>query len=199
LSENIRKRGRPRRETTDISILKATRALIMESGVNNFSMDTVAARAGISKPTIYLRWKNKEELISDAFGIASDQTKVPDTGNALMDLRIMLENMLKAIHQSFESPVESSHKMVAGMLESPQLLAQYKQNFIAPRRQAFAKILQKGKKRGEIREDVDEDILIDLISGSYFYCMLFKPDTGKPEDWLQRAFLLIENGITPMR
>lgn len=167
----------------------------MEFGVNNFSLDKVAARAGVSKPTIYLRWKSKEELISDAFGIAADQTHVPDTGNALTDLRIMLKNMLESIHQSFESPVESSQKMVAGMLESPQLLAQYKQNFIVPRREAFAKILQKGKERGEIHKDVNEDILIDLISGSYFYCMLFKPDTG-PEEWLMRAFLLIENGIS---
>ncbi|UUZ84151.1 TetR/AcrR family transcriptional regulator [Paenibacillus sp. P26] len=89
MSEKSKKRGRPRSESTDISILKATRALMMESGINNFSMDDVAARAGVSKPTIYLRWKTKEELLSDAFGMAADQTVIPDTGNALADLRVL--------------------------------------------------------------------------------------------------------------
>ncbi|UUZ89725.1 TetR/AcrR family transcriptional regulator [Paenibacillus sp. P25] len=120
MSEKSKKRGRPRSESTDISILKATRALMMESGINNFSMDDVAARAGVSKPTIYLRWKTKEELLSDAFGMAADQTVIPDTGNALADLRVLLENMLHSSRLALESPAASSHKMVAGMLESPQ-------------------------------------------------------------------------------
>ncbi|UUZ89724.1 TetR/AcrR family transcriptional regulator C-terminal ligand-binding domain-containing protein [Paenibacillus sp. P25] len=79
------------------------------------------------------------------------------------------------------------------------MLAQYKQNFIEPRRKAFAQILQKGIQKGQIRDDINEDILVDLVSGAYLYCMLFKPETEDSGAWLQKAFLLIENGIRPSR
>jgi len=56
--------------------------------------------------------------------------------------------------------------------------------------------LQRGIQNGEIRNDVNEEIFIDLIGGAYFYCMLFKSDN--PSDWLQKVFRMIENGITPI-
>ncbi|GIO35132.1 MULTISPECIES: TetR/AcrR family transcriptional regulator [Paenibacillus] len=198
MGENGKKRGRPRSASTDLLILQATRALMLEFGMNNFSMDDVAARAGVSKPTIYLRWNSKDELITDAFGLAAEQTAIPDTGDALADLRALLENMLASMELSLGSAEVAPHKLVAGMLESPQLLEQYKQNFIAPRRKDYAKILKKGIQKGQIRKDIDEDTLIDLISGAYFYCMLFKPETENPSDWMQKAFTMIQYGISPV-
>jgi len=87
----------------------------MEYGINNFSMDAVATSAGVSKPTIYLRWKNKEELISDAFGMVAEQSTIPDTGSALKDLRILLENMINSMSFTFDLPC-APYKMVACML-----------------------------------------------------------------------------------
>ena len=49
------KRGRPRSEKARDAILGAAAELLLEEGLDAVSMDAVAARAGVSKATIY-RW-----------------------------------------------------------------------------------------------------------------------------------------------
>lgn len=190
-----RRPGRPRSEQADEAILRAARELMLEYGVQSFSMDTLALRAGVSKPTIYRRWGNKEELITDAFGFASEQTVIPDTGDALDDLRQLLEQMLESFAARFEGKTASAHKMIAGMLDSQQLVQQYEANFIQPRRRAYQEIIRRGKRSGQIREDTDEETLVDLVSGSYFYCLLFKPQELSSGQWLKQVWRLLEDGI----
>lgn len=189
-----RKPGRPRNEQTDNNILESARMLMMEFGVQNFSMDVLAARAGVSKPTIYRRWPTKEDLLSDAFGFAADQTVIPDTGDTWNDLHVLLTNMLSAISKRFGNLTSGANKMMAGMIDSQQFIVEYTENFISPRRQAYKSIIQRGKLRGDIREDTDEEHLIDLISGAYFYCLLFRPEAVTSEQWLYNVFSIIENG-----
>ncbi len=51
-----RQRGRPRDPAINDAILTAARELLVEVGYAELSMEAVAARAGVSKPTLYLRW-----------------------------------------------------------------------------------------------------------------------------------------------
>ncbi|MFC5650077.1 TetR-like C-terminal domain-containing protein [Paenibacillus solisilvae] len=121
---------------------------------------------------------------------------MPDTGSALADLQILFENMLTSIGIHFGMPSPSLHKMFAGMLDSQALIMQYKENFLAPRRAANAEILRRGIQSGEIHEDVNMEILIDLISGAYFYCLLFKPNTITSGAWLQEVFQLLDKDVS---
>ncbi|MBD3920441.1 TetR/AcrR family transcriptional regulator [Paenibacillus sp. PR3] len=194
-----RRPGRPRSEQADEAILRAARELILEFGVQSFSMDMLALRAGVSKPTIYRRWGTKEELLTDAIGYASEQTVIPDTGDALLDLRQLLEQMLGSLEERFGGKIASAHKMIAGIIDSQQSLQQYEENFIRPRRKAYREIIQRGKRSGQIREDADEETLIDLVSGSYFYCLLFKPQEMTSGQWLQQVWRLLEDGIGKLR
>ncbi|MGO4106423.1 TetR/AcrR family transcriptional regulator [Paenibacillus sp. YAF4_2] len=189
-----RKPGRPRNKQTDNNILESARMLMMEFGLQNFSMDALAVRAGVSKPTIYRRWPTKEDLISDAFGFTAEQTDIPDTGDAWTDLHVLLTNMLSAISNRFGNLSSGANKMMAGMIDSQQLIAEYTENFITPRRQAYMKIIQRGKLRGDIREATDEEHLIDLISGAYFYCLLFRPEAVASEQWLHNVLSILKNG-----
>ena len=50
------RRGRPRREGADATILAATRELLGETGYAAFNVDVIAERTGIAKTTIYRRW-----------------------------------------------------------------------------------------------------------------------------------------------
>ncbi|MEW9700959.1 TetR/AcrR family transcriptional regulator [Paenibacillus sp. SI8] len=190
-----RKPGRPRSEQTDQAILQAARELMLECGVQSFSMDTLAARAGVSKPTIYRRWSNKEDLLSDTIGQASDQTVIPDTGNVIEDLRILLGNMLESINLNFGLPSQSINKMLASFIDSPQLTEQYRNKFILPRRKIFEAIINKGIQRGEIRGDVNTETLVDLVSGAYFYCMLFKPKDVVSSVWLENVCDVLALGV----
>ena len=59
-------RGRPRDAEADRAILQAGLDLFLERGVEGASIEQIARRAGVGKPTVYRRWSNKEDLISAA-------------------------------------------------------------------------------------------------------------------------------------
>ncbi len=74
-------RGRPRSEKAQKAILAAAAELLLEPGLGAVSMDAVAARAGVSKATIYRWWPTKETLALDA--LHNEWASVPpaqDTG-----------------------------------------------------------------------------------------------------------------------
>ncbi len=60
-------RGRPRCEEAHKKILKAAYELLDEVGFMDLTIEGVAARAEVGKPTIYRRWKTKAQLAMDAF------------------------------------------------------------------------------------------------------------------------------------
>jgi AcrR family transcriptional regulator len=62
-----RKRGRPRDPGHDRRILAAAREVVAERGMCSASVTAIADRAGVGKPTLYLRWRSLEELVSAAF------------------------------------------------------------------------------------------------------------------------------------
>lgn len=190
-----RRPGRPRNGQTEAKILQAARELIMENGMQSFSMDSLALRSGVSKPTIYRRWPTKEELLTDCFGFASDPREAPDTGDALKDLALLLGGMLASLGERIGASPGSVHRMVAAMVDSPQTLSQYKKNFIEPRRKLYGQIIRRGKQRGQIREDAEEEALIDLVGGAYLYGLLFAPEKLATGAWLEQVMEQLGRGL----
>ncbi|WP_020500762.1 TetR/AcrR family transcriptional regulator [Sciscionella marina] len=59
-------RGRPRDADRDLAILDATRKLLVEVGYEQLSIESVAAEAGVGKPTVYRRHSGKAALVAAA-------------------------------------------------------------------------------------------------------------------------------------
>ena len=85
--DETRKPGRPRTTPrADRAILEATLDLVGETGLAGLTVDAVAARAGVSKATIYRRWDSKEALVLAAWHECGAQLPAPDTGSLRGDL-----------------------------------------------------------------------------------------------------------------
>src|SRR6266571_7790768 len=85
------RRGRPRDPGVDVAIRTATVDLLGEVGYARLTMDEVAARAGVAKASLYLRWPNKVALVADALQQrARTVPEVPDTGTLPADMRAFL-------------------------------------------------------------------------------------------------------------
>src|SRR5690242_21796930 len=101
---DIPARGRPRDPQRRQAILDAAMALIAEVGYDRASVDAIAARAGVSKPTLYRRWPHgKPELVADAVRHARDKAgPTPDTGSLRGDLlalvAIQTGQLLEDVH-----------------------------------------------------------------------------------------------------
>src|SRR5262245_22983206 len=83
-----RRVGRPRREGVTDAILEAALSLVQEQGVEALTIDGIAARAGVSRPTLYSRWTSKEALVDATLGVLMDRMHVeqPHTGHVRDDL-----------------------------------------------------------------------------------------------------------------
>src|SRR5271163_2599111 len=71
-----RRPGRPRSEQAEHAIIEATLDLFAEQGFEGVCVESVAARAGVGKATIYRRWPNKEEMLLAALG--SMKSPIPE-------------------------------------------------------------------------------------------------------------------------
>jgi AcrR family transcriptional regulator len=79
--ERTKLRGRPRKEHAGhigADILKAAVALFDELGFDGTAMEAVAARAGISKRTLYMRFPDKKALIKEVITSIVGSARNPD-------------------------------------------------------------------------------------------------------------------------
>jgi AcrR family transcriptional regulator len=170
-----RRPGRPRDPELDRAILEATIDVLKTDGFHNLSIDTIAARANVGKTTIYRRWPSKAPLVVDALAHlkAPTSTAVPDdlsTRDALV--RLMLDLVRKS---------SSAEQLLAGLVDEmardPELAEAVRTRLVAERRRAVYELIERGIALGEIRSDVDVEIIADLLGGPVVIRRLL---TGRP-------------------
>ncbi|MEH2379778.1 MAG: TetR/AcrR family transcriptional regulator [Nostoc sp.] len=185
--------GRPRSIHADQAILQATLDLLAEVGYESMSIEAIASRAGVGKTTIYRRYTSKEELVADAIESLRDDLAIPDTGSFWGDMDILINNAAKKI----DSPLgrQTLALIISTASSNPQFAEVYWTKYTKLRREAFAKILQRAKSRSEIHKDADVDLIIDLVSGSLYYALIFKPTTEPVEAYMRRTMNLLLKGI----
>ncbi|MGV0107730.1 TetR/AcrR family transcriptional regulator [Nostoc sp. DSM 114160] len=185
--------GRPRSIHADQAILQATLDLLAEVGYESMSIEAIASRAGVGKTTIYRRYTSKEELVADAIESLRDDLAIPDTGSFWGDMDILIKNAAKKI----DSPLgrQTLALIVSTASSNPQFAEVYWTKYTKLRREAFSKILERAKSRDEIHKDADVDLIIDLVSGSLYYALIFKPTTEPVEAYMRRTMNLLLKGI----
>src|SRR5260370_36921305 len=127
-------RGRPRSEKAHNAILKAAAELLLEKGLAAVSMDAVAARAGVSKATIYRWWPSKETLALEAVYRAWSDVgpPQPDTGSLRGDLRAMLLPWARRLRERPYGRVIAA--FITEAQTDPAFEEQYRTGFVEPRR-----------------------------------------------------------------
>ncbi|MEH2209546.1 TetR/AcrR family transcriptional regulator [Nostoc sp.] len=185
--------GRPRSIHVDQAILQATLDLLAEVGYESMSIEAIASRAGVGKTTIYRRYTSKEELVADAIESLRDDLAIPDTDSFWGDMDILINNAAKKI----DSPLgrQTLALIVSTASSNPQFAEVYWTKYTKLRREAFSKILERAKSRGEIHKDADVDLIIDLVSGSLYYALIFKPTTEPVEAYMRRTMNLLIKGV----
>lgn len=178
---NGRKRppGRPRSEQARQSILQSTLQLLAEKGFSQLTIEAVAARANVGKATVYRWWPDKGALIADAF--ASSTTRklhFPDTGSVRSDMNQQMRQLIKVFRSR-------RGRIVSAMLGAGQsdhnLIAAFRERFMKPRRQEAYATLRRGISRGQLKKNVDMDLLLDSLYGPIYMRFLLRHDRLTPE------------------
>ncbi|MFE9361424.1 TetR/AcrR family transcriptional regulator [Streptomyces sp. NPDC006978] len=190
------RRGRPRSAAAERAILDAVLELL-ESGetLDGLSIERVARTAGVGKATIYRRWSGKEELFLDVLrDIEPDDPTVSGTAG-LDDLRIMLESMrTRSVAQRSSALL---HNVFVQMKKHPRLWTEYQSTVLAPRRAAMLAAVQRAVDAGELRGDLDVELMNDLFLGPMLVRTVHRPEAPLPEDLADRIIRTLLQGLAP--
>jgi len=163
-------RGRQRSAEAEAAIMTATIDLLRKKCLREVTADAIAQKAGVSKATLYKWWPNKNLIALDAF-MAKMRASVPtpDTGSALRDFTQHIESVIRF----YTSPGGACIRhFIAEGQSDPAFLSMFRERFLKVRRAEARIIWERGVKRGEIRDGLDEDIVMDLLYGPMIYRLL---------------------------
>ena len=159
--------GRPRDEGVDDAILDATAAILRERGYIGLKMDAVAAAAGVSKHSLYLRYRSPAELTVALLKKFTRLTApIPDTGSLETDLKILLTGIRTLFLETPFGVVIPA--LVAASPSSPDLVA-YARSYLRERRKEMAPIVERAVARGELPHGTDATVFLDLDIASLYY------------------------------
>lgn len=154
---------RPRVEgDREQEILLATLDVLADVGYDRLTMDAVAARAKASKATLYRRWSSKAALVIEAVMLHKGPTATPDTGSFREDL---LQMSCGAGGLGDEKPLGVLASIITALNLDPEFAEAYRRDFVGPKVAASRTVYERAQARGEIRADLDIDLVAPALAG----------------------------------
>jgi TetR/AcrR family transcriptional regulator of autoinduction and epiphytic fitness len=182
----------PRVERSRMAVLTAAVEELAERGYGGLTIESVAARAGVAKSTIYRHWRDRVTLIADAFETFHEQM-VPDLGDlpCREAVTLLLGHVAEVLVDSTFSRCIPA--LIDGAQRDPRL-REFHHRYSAERRQAIVDLIARGVARGEVRGDVDPQLATAALLGTLFYRLLM---TGEPFE-AQRSGELVALVLGPL-
>jgi AcrR family transcriptional regulator len=162
--------GRPRDAQIDSAVLAATRTLLDEVGYTGLALEEVARRAGTTKPAIYRRWPSRQHLVLSALALGLDVIQPPDTGCTLCDLNEGI-NVYVAAFQRIRPDVLGP--LIAACASNRELRQTLMTTLFDPPRRAVSQMVDTAVTRGDLRDDLDIDLVVDMLGSLVHYRALF--------------------------
>jgi AcrR family transcriptional regulator len=164
--------GRPRSERIRLAVLEAAADLLTEGGLRSATIESIAARASVSKVTIYKWWPTRGAVAVDAyFHRYCQTTDFEDTGDVARDLITQIRSVI----DTFRSRAGAVMAELIGRAQSDANLAEMlRVHWLAPRRVATTAVLQRAIDRGQLRPDIDIPALMDQLYAPLYFRLIMQ-------------------------
>lgn len=165
-------------------------------GYANLRMDDIAAEAKVSKSSLYRRWDSKSALVIAVIEelFARRGVMGPETDDVWLNLESLVLRLVRSLRDT-----ELGAAIVGIVFErshDPEIRKVFDEIWRA-RRERIVDILSLGVGRGQVRQDIDLNVLADLAAGTVYYRLLIR--TGSLDDALagEIARVLRDGAATP--
>jgi AcrR family transcriptional regulator len=177
---------------------KATQ-LFIENGAKSVTMDEIAKEFGISKKTLYQKYKNKEELLEEVL-----KYKLQEVIERLKYLDENIDNAVARMYCRDEEIDKVSHSnnniLIRQLLKYyPAIFHKHMLNFSTKFSEVLVHNIEKGRKQGLYREDFDPELYAKLffqIVMSYDSSPYFDVELIERENFMQETMFFYLNAIT---
>ena len=166
---------------------------LAEDGYQAMTMESVAERAGVGKPTLYRRHATKANLVAAALVSVGEATETAQGGEARAALRSLMGAAAAAIAATGALTVLGS--LLAEERHDPQLVEVFRRSVFRPRKMRVERVVADGIASGRLRPDVDPEVVSALLFGG----LLARAMAGESLDaaWLDRAVDTIWECLAP--
>jgi AcrR family transcriptional regulator len=166
----------PRAARSRVAVLRAAVEELGAVGFGAFSMESVAARAGVAKSTVYRHWPNSLAVITDALETFHQALVPPPTGSPRAHVELLIEHVAEILVDSqfaacIPALIEGAHR--------DEAVAEFHLRYGAERRAELAAAVRAAITAGEVAASVDVDLAVILLLGALFYRRLM---TEQPFD-----------------
>ena len=168
--QNGAQRGRPRDPQIDAALQAATIDALDEVGYARLMLEDVARRAGTTKPALYRRWSSRQRLVLAALAPRLGEIRAPDTGCTLCDLDECLKLFVAAFGRLSPNVLGP---LFADCSADEDLRAAFMAALFDPPRAAVKETLERAYERGDLRDGVDRELILDLLGSLVHYRVLF--------------------------
>ena len=159
--------GRSTRER----MLAAASEVLRTEGYTRLTMERVAADSGAAKTTLYRHWPTKAALCMDLYlEVAGRELRDPDTGDVADDLKQIVNAVVRLQTQTVAGPAFIG--LVAEAQINPATREAFLAEFAERRRELTRTVLRRAIKRGQVRRDIDVDLVIDALGGATTFRLL---------------------------
>jgi TetR/AcrR family transcriptional regulator of autoinduction and epiphytic fitness len=171
-------------------ILHAVVQELADVGYGGVTIESIAARAGVGKSTVYRHWSDKLALIADAFETFHEQM-VPDLGGlpARDAIAVLLGHVAEVVVDSTFS------RCIPALIEGAERdrrVREFHHRYSAERRQSIIDLIARGRRNGEIGKDVDLELAASALLGAIFYRRLMTAQPFNPADATRLVDLVLK-------
>lgn len=161
----------PRLQATRERVLAAAAEILAQDGYTGLTMERVAGRSGVAKTTLYRQWPTKAALCMDLYlEHAGRELRDPDTGDVAKDLKALVNAVVRLQTRTVAGPA------FLGLIAEAQINPSSREAFLAEfaqrRREITRKVLRRAVERGQVRADIDLDLVIDTLGGAVTFRLL---------------------------
>jgi AcrR family transcriptional regulator len=159
--------------------MDAVYELLTERPARDLTMEAVAKRANVGKPTLYKWWPSKAALIMAMFyERLAGQLEAPAAATAEEAIRAKMRRLIKELNGLFGKVMAD---LIAEGQSDPAILQELYERHIHLRRASTVEDIERGKAAGEFSAATDAELLVDAIFAPVYYRLLlrFAPLTEK--------------------
>jgi AcrR family transcriptional regulator len=150
-----------RGERAEQALVDAVLDLLDESGITGLTIDNIARRAKVGKPTIYRRWSNKEELVAYALGHVEVPPAIDSDGELRSTLIAVLTNLSERLTATRVG--RAWCRLIGSDDRYSEATRIYAEEFIVPRIDALVRLLQREIDAGSLRADIDPLSTVNMM------------------------------------
>jgi AcrR family transcriptional regulator len=163
--------GRPRDARIDMEVVSAVIAALRKGGYEAVTIDGIARNVGRARSSLYRRWPSKRHLVAYAVVGELGEHPAADTGTLRGDLMSAVSTLWRA----FRGPLgHALAGLVADMAQDAALASSIRQKVLVPRRRSMREALERARARGEARDDMNVELLLDMLTGPFYFRTLFR-------------------------